>query len=85
MAAAAFVPVIFWNALRWLQTEEDPDAELLALPGPSAVVALPPMASRQRRARGDLSLSRRRAPATAGQIDRVQSRVEGAVGRALLP
>ena len=31
VAAAAFVPVIFWNALTWLQTEEDPDTELLAL------------------------------------------------------
>lgn len=31
VAAAAFVPVIFWNALTWLQSEEDPDAELLSL------------------------------------------------------
>ncbi len=31
VAALAFVPVIFWNALRWLQSEEDPDSELLAL------------------------------------------------------
>ena len=30
-AAVAFAPVIFWNAYRWLKTEEDPDAELLAL------------------------------------------------------
>jgi cytochrome c oxidase assembly factor CtaG len=28
IAAAAFIPVIFWNALTWLQSEEDPDAEL---------------------------------------------------------
>ncbi len=28
VAAASFVPVIFWNALTWLQSEEDPDAEL---------------------------------------------------------
>jgi cytochrome c oxidase assembly factor CtaG len=31
VAAVAFVPVIFWNALTWLQSEEDPDAELLSL------------------------------------------------------
>jgi hypothetical protein len=31
VATSAFVPVIFWNALRWLQSEEDPDAELLVL------------------------------------------------------
>lgn len=31
VAAAAFAPIIFWNALRWLQAEEDPDAELRAL------------------------------------------------------
>jgi cytochrome c oxidase assembly factor CtaG len=31
VASAAFVPVIFWNALRWLQTDEDPDTELAAL------------------------------------------------------
>ena len=36
VAAAAFVPVIFWNALMWLKTDEDPDTELLALAGPSA-------------------------------------------------
>jgi len=30
-AAVAFVPVIFWNALQWLKTDEDPDTELLAL------------------------------------------------------
>jgi cytochrome c oxidase assembly factor CtaG len=30
-AAFAFVPVIFWNALSWLQAEEDPDAELRRL------------------------------------------------------
>jgi cytochrome c oxidase assembly factor CtaG len=26
--AAAFVPVIFWNLVRWLQSEEDPDEEM---------------------------------------------------------
>lgn len=31
VAAASFVPVIFWNALMWLKTDEDPDTELLAL------------------------------------------------------
>ena len=31
VAAATFVPVIFWNALAWLQSEEDPDTELQAL------------------------------------------------------
>jgi cytochrome c oxidase assembly factor CtaG len=29
VATAAFVPVIFWNALTWLQSEDDPDSELL--------------------------------------------------------
>jgi cytochrome c oxidase assembly factor CtaG len=28
VAAVAFVPLIFWNALTWLQSEEDPDTEL---------------------------------------------------------
>jgi len=27
-AAVSFVPVIFWNALNWLRSEDDPDAEL---------------------------------------------------------
>jgi cytochrome c oxidase assembly factor CtaG len=31
VAAASFIPVVFWNALMWLKTDEDPDAELLAL------------------------------------------------------
>ena len=31
VAAVSFVPVIFWNALMWLKTDEDPDTELLAL------------------------------------------------------
>jgi hypothetical protein len=30
VSAATLVPVIFWNAMRWLQTE-DPDGELLVL------------------------------------------------------
>ena len=43
-AAVMFVPVIFWNALRWIRDEEDPDVELyqltrrdrLASPGPAS-------------------------------------------------
>jgi cytochrome c oxidase assembly factor CtaG len=31
VAAASFVPLIFWNAMMWLRTDADPDAELLAL------------------------------------------------------
>ncbi|HSZ37188.1 MAG TPA: cytochrome c oxidase assembly protein [Acidimicrobiales bacterium] len=31
VAAVTFVPVIFWNALAWLQSEEDPDSELQTL------------------------------------------------------
>ena len=31
VATAAFIPVIFWNALTWLQSEEDPDTELLRM------------------------------------------------------
>jgi cytochrome c oxidase assembly factor CtaG len=31
VATAALMPVIFWNAVMWLKTEEDPDAELVAL------------------------------------------------------
>ena len=44
VAAVAFVPVIFWNAVMWLQTEDDPDTELLRLcarrtaPGSTAAV-----------------------------------------------
>lgn len=29
VATLAFVPLIFWNALSWLQSEDDPDTELL--------------------------------------------------------
>ena len=29
VAAVSFVPVIFWNAVMWLKTEDDPDTELL--------------------------------------------------------
>jgi cytochrome c oxidase assembly factor CtaG len=31
VAAASFVPVVFGNAIMWLRTDDDPDAELLAL------------------------------------------------------
>jgi cytochrome c oxidase assembly factor CtaG len=31
VTALAFVPVIFWHALMWLKTEDDPDTELIAL------------------------------------------------------
>jgi cytochrome c oxidase assembly factor CtaG len=31
VAACAFVPVIFWNALTWIRSDDDPDAELLRL------------------------------------------------------
>jgi cytochrome c oxidase assembly factor CtaG len=31
VAALSFVPVIFWNAVMWLKTEDDPDTELFAL------------------------------------------------------
>jgi len=41
-AALAFVPVIFWNALLWLKTDEDPDAELLALTRAERRRGMPP-------------------------------------------
>ena len=28
ISGCAFVPVVFWNLIRWLQSEEDPDEEL---------------------------------------------------------
>jgi len=31
VAAAVFLPVIFWNVLTWLRTDEDPDDELFRL------------------------------------------------------
>ena len=30
-SAVTFMPVIFWNALMWLKTEDDPDTELIGL------------------------------------------------------
>lgn len=46
VAAAAFAPVIFWNALTWLQTEEDPDAELVALTKAERRRGFPPASGR---------------------------------------
>ncbi|MGO8863558.1 MAG: cytochrome c oxidase assembly protein [Acidimicrobiales bacterium] len=43
VAAAAFAPVIFWNALLWLKSDEDPDAELLALSRAERRRGLPPV------------------------------------------
>ncbi len=31
VSAAVFLPIIFWNLVQWLQSEEDPDAELYRL------------------------------------------------------
>src|SRR5664280_2282982 len=28
VSACAFIPVVYWNLIRWLQAEEDPDEEL---------------------------------------------------------
>jgi hypothetical protein len=28
LSAAAFLPVVFWNLIHWLQSEENPDDEL---------------------------------------------------------
>jgi cytochrome c oxidase assembly factor CtaG len=46
VAAASFAPVIFWNALLWLRTDEDPDAELLALERAERRRGTPPPAGR---------------------------------------
>ena len=45
-AAAAFVPLIFWNALLWLKTDEDPDTELLALARADRRRGMPPAGGR---------------------------------------
>ena len=47
VAALAFVPVIFWNAVMWLKTDDDPDAELLALARAERRRGMPPAAGRQ--------------------------------------
>jgi len=31
ITAAVFIPIIFWNLIHWLQSEEDPNAELVKL------------------------------------------------------
>lgn len=31
VSAAVFLPIVFWNLVQWLQSEEDPDAELYRL------------------------------------------------------
>ncbi len=41
-AAVALIPVVFWNALHWLQTE-DPDLELLALARQERRRGIPPV------------------------------------------
>jgi hypothetical protein len=28
ISGCAFIPVVFWNLIQWLQSEEDPDEEL---------------------------------------------------------
>ena len=43
VAAASFIPVIFWNALMWLKTDEDPDSELLALARAERRRGIPPV------------------------------------------
>ncbi len=48
VATSAFVPVIFWNALRWLQSEEDPDAELFVLAREERRRGTPPFPARRR-------------------------------------
>jgi cytochrome c oxidase assembly factor CtaG len=42
VAAACFVPVIFWNLMRWLRSEEDPDREMHRLVQEERRRALPP-------------------------------------------
>ena len=39
--------VIFWNAMMWLRTDEDPDAELLALERAERRRGMPPLTGRQ--------------------------------------
>jgi len=31
ITAGVFIPIIFWNLVHWLQSEEDPNAELVKL------------------------------------------------------
>ena len=44
VSAVTFVPVIFWNALMWLKTEDDPDAELIGLLRAERRRGTPPLA-----------------------------------------
>jgi len=45
VSALALMPVIFWNALSWLKTEDDPDTELIALLRAERRRGTPPLAS----------------------------------------
>jgi hypothetical protein len=47
VATVTFVPVIFWNALRWIQSDDDPDAELLVLARQERRRGTPPLSSDQ--------------------------------------
>jgi cytochrome c oxidase assembly factor CtaG len=47
VATFTFVPVIFWNALRWIQSDDDPDAELLVLARQERRRGTPPLSSDQ--------------------------------------
>ena len=44
VSAVTFVPVIFWNALMWLKTEDDPDTELIGLLRAEQRRGTPPLA-----------------------------------------
>jgi cytochrome c oxidase assembly factor CtaG len=47
VASVTFVPVIFWNALAWLKSEEDPDIELQALTRSERRRGIPPVTGQQ--------------------------------------
>ena len=79
VAAVTFVPVIFWNALMWLKTEEDPDAELLALARAERRRGTPPAAG-VAAARAQTPLTRPQPPlvrADAGEVDRLEGGCRG--------
>ena len=44
VSAVTFMPVIFWNALMWLKTEDDPDTELIGLLRAERRRGTPPLA-----------------------------------------
>ena len=48
VSAVALVPVIFWNALMWLKTEDDPDTELMGLLRAERRRGTPPLAGGDR-------------------------------------